>query len=129
MDKRGSNAVVLGASMGGLLAARVLSDFYDRVTVVERDILPTDPVNRRGVPQGRMIHAIQSRGTEILDDLFPGFLDELTAMGVGRWTDGDLSKLSFSIGGTSSCSPARSATPRASRFRVGPSSNATCATV
>ena len=52
MDKRGHHAVVLGASMGGLLAARVLADFYDRVTVVERDSLPTGPVNRRGVPQG-----------------------------------------------------------------------------
>jgi phytoene dehydrogenase-like protein len=50
MEKSGGHAVVLGASMGGLLAARVLADFYDRVTVVERDTLPTDPVNRRGVP-------------------------------------------------------------------------------
>ena len=58
MDERGDHAVVLGASMGGLLAARVLADFYDRVTVVERDILPADPVNRRGVPQGRLIHAV-----------------------------------------------------------------------
>ena len=40
MEKRGDHAVVLGASMGGLLAARVLADFYDRVTVVERDMLP-----------------------------------------------------------------------------------------
>jgi hypothetical protein len=86
-------AVVLGASMGGLLAARVLAGFYDRVTVVERDTLPTDPVNRRGVPQGRLIHAALARCTHILDELFPGFVDELTAMGVGSWDDGDLSKL------------------------------------
>src|ERR1700733_9007717 len=99
MGTRGSHAVVLGASMGGLLAARVLADFYDHVTVVDRDILPVDPVNRRGVPQGRMIHAIQSRGTQILDELFPGFLEELAAKGVGSWTNGDLSKLWFSIGG------------------------------
>jgi 2-polyprenyl-6-methoxyphenol hydroxylase-like FAD-dependent oxidoreductase len=99
MDKRGGHAVVLGASMGGLLAARVLADFYDRVTVVDRDILPADPVNRRGVPQGRLIHAIQSRGTQIIDDLFPGFLDELAAEGVRSWDDGDLSKLHLSFGG------------------------------
>ena len=99
MDKRGGHAVVLGASMGGLLATRVLADFYDRVTVVERDILPCDAVNRRGVPQGRLIHAIQSRGTEILDDLFPGFVPELRAMGVDAWEDGDLSKLHFGFGG------------------------------
>jgi 2-polyprenyl-6-methoxyphenol hydroxylase-like FAD-dependent oxidoreductase len=99
MDKRGSQAVVLGASMGGLLAARVLADFYERVTVIERDILPPDPVNRRGVPQGRLIHAIQSGGTGIIDELFPGFLDELAAMGVASWDDGDLSKLHFGFGG------------------------------
>ena len=93
------HAVVLGASMGGLLATRVLADFYDRVTVVERDILPTDPVNRRGVPQGRLIHAIQSRGTQILDELFPGFVDELAAGGVASWDDGDFSKICVSVGG------------------------------
>jgi 2-polyprenyl-6-methoxyphenol hydroxylase-like FAD-dependent oxidoreductase len=99
MDKRGGHAVVLGASMGGLLAARVLADFYDCVTVVDRDILPTDPVNRRGVPQGRMIHAVLARCTEVLEDLFPGFIDELKAMGVDSWEDGDLSKLCLAVGG------------------------------
>lgn len=99
MDKRGDHAVVLGASMAGLLAARVLADFYTQVTVVERDTLPAGPENRRGVPQGRLIHAIQARGTSILDELFPGFVDELTAKGVEKWDDGDLSKLHLAIGG------------------------------
>lgn len=99
MNKLGGHAVVLGASMGGLLAARVLADFCDRVTVVERDTLPAGPENRRGVPQGRLIHAIQARGTSILDELFPGFVDELTALGVDSWDDGDLSMLHFSLGG------------------------------
>ena len=98
MEKRGDHAVVLGASMGGLLAARVLADFYDRVTVVERDRLSADPVDRRGVPQSRLIHAIQARGIQILDELFPGFVDELTAMGVESW-EGDLSTLHFAFGG------------------------------
>ncbi|MFZ0907718.1 MAG: FAD-dependent monooxygenase [Mycobacterium sp.] len=95
----GKHAVVLGASMGGLLAARVLADFYKSVIVVERDILPAAPVNRRGVPQGRQIHAIQARGTEILEELFPNFLDELHAAGVVSWDDGDFSKMSISVGG------------------------------
>jgi len=85
--------------MGGLLAARVLADFYKNVTVVERDVLPTAPVNRRGVPQGRQIHVIQARGTQILDELFPHFQEELTAGGVATWDDGDFSKLSMSVGG------------------------------
>lgn len=99
MVQRGGHAVVLGASMGGLLAARVLADFYDRVTVVEKDILPLEPINRRGVPQGRLIHALAACGTQILDELFPGFVDELTANGAGIWDDGDFSKLSISVGG------------------------------
>ena len=52
VGKIGERAVVLGASMGGLLAARVLADFYRTVAVIERDVLPDDPAQRRGVPQG-----------------------------------------------------------------------------
>jgi 2-polyprenyl-6-methoxyphenol hydroxylase-like FAD-dependent oxidoreductase len=93
MSEVRNNALVLGASMGGLLAARVLADFYETVTVVERDVLPVDPVNRRGVPQGRQPHALLARCAQILEELFPGFLDELVAGGAARWDDGDLSKL------------------------------------
>lgn len=98
MGVLGERAVVLGASMSGLLAARVLAEKYRTVTVVERDVLSTDPVPRRGVPQGRMIHALLARGAQILDELFPGILDELVADGATRW-DGDLAKLRFSVGG------------------------------
>ncbi len=99
MVQRGGHAVVLGASMAGLLAARVLADFYDRVTVIERDILPVDPVNRRGVPQGRLIHACLPRLTEVLEEFFPGFGDDLLAQGATTWDDGDFSKLDWSFGG------------------------------
>jgi 2-polyprenyl-6-methoxyphenol hydroxylase-like FAD-dependent oxidoreductase len=74
-------AVVVGASMAGLLAARVLSDFYGHVTVFERDALPDEPVGRRGVPQGRHVHIILSRGAQVLEDLFPGLLGSLVAEG------------------------------------------------
>jgi 2-polyprenyl-6-methoxyphenol hydroxylase-like FAD-dependent oxidoreductase len=97
--KIGDEAVVLGASMGGLLAARVLSDFYRTVTVVERDVLPKGDANRRGVPQGRHIHALWPRGSQILDELFPGFLAELVTDGCTVFDDGDLSKLCASFGG------------------------------
>ena len=100
MAKLGEHAVVLGASMGGLLAARVLSDFYETVTVVERDVLPETAANRRGVPQGRHVHLLLGRGSQVLDELFPGILDELVAAGspvLGG--DDDLSKLYLSNGG------------------------------
>jgi 2-polyprenyl-6-methoxyphenol hydroxylase-like FAD-dependent oxidoreductase len=95
----GEHAVVLGASMGGLLAARVLADFFRTVTVIERDDLPDDPVNRRGVPQGRHVHALLTRGAQILEEFFPGFLDELVAAGAPVWDDGELSKLYVSFSG------------------------------
>jgi 2-polyprenyl-6-methoxyphenol hydroxylase-like FAD-dependent oxidoreductase len=98
MTKRGEHAVVLGASMGGLLAARVLADFYETVTVVERDVLPETSANRRGVPQGRHVHLLLGRGSQVLDELFPGFLDELVAAGAPSF-DGDMSKLYLSNGG------------------------------
>ncbi len=99
MAKLGEHAVVLGASMGGLLAARVLADFYGGVTVVERDVLPDDPANRRGVPQGRHGHALLGRGSQVLAELFPGFLDELIAAGAPVLDFTDLSKAFFSFGG------------------------------
>ena len=99
MAKLGQRAVVLGASMGGMLAARVLADFYQTVTVVERDVLPDDPTNRRGVPQGRHAHALLRRGGQIIDELFPGILNELVAAGAPVLDDGDLSKIWMSIGG------------------------------
>jgi 2-polyprenyl-6-methoxyphenol hydroxylase-like FAD-dependent oxidoreductase len=95
----GERAVVLGASMGGLLAARVLADFFETVTVVERDELADGPAVRRGVPQGRHLHVLLARGGQILDELFPGFLDELVADGAPVWNDGELSKLHLAFGG------------------------------
>ncbi|MDT5148119.1 MAG: hypothetical protein QOC58_2764 [Mycobacterium sp.] len=92
-------AIVLGGSITGLLAARVLADFYSDVIVVERDVLPDGPLTRRGVPQGGLPHILSARGTRIVDQLFHGFLDELVAGGARVWNDGDLSRLSMTFGG------------------------------
>ena len=81
MRKVGEHAVVLGASMSGLLAARVLADAYQQVTVVDRDRLPEPGADRQGVPQGRHAHALLPRGAQILDELFPGMLAGLAAAG------------------------------------------------
>ena len=75
------HAVVIGASMAGLLAARVLAGHVDRVTVVERDRLPDGAEHRKGVPQGRQVHVLLARGIAALDRLFPGFSRELVAAG------------------------------------------------
>ena len=59
--------------MGGLLAARVLAEFFDGITVVERDVLPGGGKSRRGVPQGRHVHGMQAGGLPLMEELFPAF--------------------------------------------------------
>ena len=77
----GRRAVVIGGSMAGLLAARVLADHFERVTVVDRDRFPAAPDHRRGVPQSRHAHGILPRGQGIIGRLFPGIDADLRADG------------------------------------------------
>ncbi|MFC6837839.1 NAD(P)/FAD-dependent oxidoreductase [Halomarina ordinaria] len=67
--------------MAGLLTARVLADSLREVTVIERDPIPPEPITRRGVPQGRHVHLLLESGRATLDDLFPGFGEELAREG------------------------------------------------
>jgi 2-polyprenyl-6-methoxyphenol hydroxylase-like FAD-dependent oxidoreductase len=80
-DARGGRAVVLGASVAGLLAARVLADAYAEVVVVERDELAHAAAHRRGVPQSRHIHGLLARGQQVLEELFDGLTAELVDRG------------------------------------------------
>ncbi|MEV0414219.1 FAD-dependent monooxygenase [Streptomyces sp. NPDC050448] len=76
------HAVVLGAGLAGLLAARALAQRFARVTVVERDELPdAGPAFRPGVPQSRHVHVLWSRGLEVMEGLLPGVTRELLAGG------------------------------------------------
>ena len=84
MKRIGERAVVIGASMAGLLAARVLADFYGSVTVLERDAFPVSDVPRKGVPQGRHAHGLLARGRSVIEQLFPGWTDEVVASGGAR---------------------------------------------
>jgi len=77
----GDTAIVLGASMAGLCAARVLADRFERVVVLERDILPDGPQPRRLVPQGRHPHLLLVAGARLLDSWFPGLMSELHRSG------------------------------------------------
>lgn len=78
------HAVVIGASIAGLCAARVLSDHYDTVTIYERDALPETPAHRSAVPQDRHVHILMARGAREFEDLFPGLLDDMVAAGVAK---------------------------------------------
>lgn len=78
------HAVVVGGSIAGLLAARVLAEHAERVTIVERDRFPEDPEPRAGVPQGRHLHVLVDGGQRALEQLLPGVLDELREQGSPR---------------------------------------------
>ena len=74
-------AVVIGGSIAGLLSARVLADYFNRIIVVEKDKLPTTPQPRRGVPQSVQPHVLFARGYQILGELFSGIEAKLTTNG------------------------------------------------
>ena len=77
----GKQAVVIGAGMGGLTAAGALADRFDRVVVLERDNLPSEPAHRAGTPQARHVHGLLLSGQRALNELFPGFEQDLVRAG------------------------------------------------
>lgn len=79
--RTGDHAVVIGASVAGLLAARALSDAYERVTIVERDELPPVGEGRKAVPQGRHAHVMLASGLRAIEELLPGITEELLEAG------------------------------------------------
>jgi 2-polyprenyl-6-methoxyphenol hydroxylase-like FAD-dependent oxidoreductase len=75
------HAVVVGGSLAGMLAARVLSDHFDSVTLLERDRFPETPAARKGLPQGRHVHGLLERGRVIMEGFLPGLSGELVRAG------------------------------------------------
>ena len=68
-----TSALVIGGSLAGMCAARVLSDVVDNVTIIERDAYPSAPDFRSGVPQARHVHNLLARGLREFESFFPGF--------------------------------------------------------
>lgn len=77
----GRTAIVLGGSVAGLCAAGALAEQFDDVTILERDILPSDAEHRRGVPQSKHPHFLLNAGRRSIGALFPGFEEDLIAAG------------------------------------------------
>src|SRR5271166_4897863 len=78
---KANEVVVIGGGIGGMCAARVLSDHFERVTLIERDELPEGAAHRKGVPQSRHPHGLLDRGRRELSKLFPGLDDSLRERG------------------------------------------------
>ncbi|MDQ2881749.1 MAG: 2-polyprenyl-6-methoxyphenol hydroxylase-like oxidoreductase [Actinomycetota bacterium] len=77
----GRHVIVIGSGIGGLLAARVLADHFEGVTVIDRDHFSEAPDHRGGVPQSRHAHGLLPLGLTIISELFPGIEDELRSDG------------------------------------------------
>jgi len=73
----GNRAVVIGAGMGGLTAARAVAPYFEHVIIIERDALPAEPSDRAGTPQAKHVHALLAGGQRALGELFPGFEHDL----------------------------------------------------
>lgn len=78
----GERAVVLGGSIAGTLTARVLSEFYHEVVVVDRDQILGVSEPRRGAPHSGHAHGLHARGILNLQELFPNLLSDMRDMGV-----------------------------------------------
>ena len=94
--KNGNRALVIGAGVSGLLAARVLADRFREVVVLDRDKLPENPEHRKGVPQGQHTHGLLARGREALEELLPGLTADLVGQG-GDLTDIGTTDLSAAL--------------------------------
>ena len=81
MSSDNTHAIVIGGSIAGLLAARVLSDYFTKVTLIERDRFPETAAPRKGVPQGRHIHGLLAGGLHALAQLFPDLQESLIGEG------------------------------------------------
>src|SRR5271163_2473294 len=96
-ETKRAHAVVIGGSVAGLLAARVLADHFAGVTVIEKDAWPVDGAARTGVPQGRHTHILLPSGAQVLERLFPGRIAELVRDGARKF---DYGRSRFYVGGT-----------------------------
>ena len=77
----GQTAVVIGAGMGGLMAAAALSDFFANVVIIESDELPGRPALRKGIPQGAHVHTFLGFAVQAMDTLLPGLMENLYTEG------------------------------------------------
>jgi 2-polyprenyl-6-methoxyphenol hydroxylase-like FAD-dependent oxidoreductase len=75
------HAIVIGGSMAGMCAARILADHFEKVTIVDRDHYPEGAFERAGVPQSRHVHVLLARGRLELENLFPGFEQTVLSRG------------------------------------------------
>jgi 2-polyprenyl-6-methoxyphenol hydroxylase-like FAD-dependent oxidoreductase len=78
---REKSALVIGGSMAGLLTARILSDHFGKVTIIERDLVHDFPESRKGQPHTAHVHGLLVQGFKIVSRYFPDLLEGLQSGG------------------------------------------------
>ena len=76
-----THAIVMGASLGGLMTARVLSNHFQRVTIIERDVVNRHPESRHGQPQTQHLHGLLPGGFKVMMAYFPDLKQALNDAG------------------------------------------------
>ena len=84
MNRLGQHAIVIGGSIAGLMTARVLADFFDSVTLLERDQISSQPAIHKSIPQGNHLHLLLLGGQQVMSQLYPNFTDKLQQLGAVR---------------------------------------------
>ncbi len=80
--KTAGHAVVLGGGIGGLYHAAVLRRHFERVTVLESDVISMTEVGHRpGAAQDQQLHGLLKRGWDIFEKYLPGLTARLTDAG------------------------------------------------
>lgn len=77
----GDRAIVIGGSIAGLLSARILSEYFQQVVILDRDELPKTSEARRGVPQSVQPHVLLTKGYRILAEFFLDLPQQLQTNG------------------------------------------------
>ena len=77
VNNKQGRAVVIGASVAGLFAGRVLADYFDEVILVDKESLDGGAAPRKAVPQGNHIHGILTPTYRVLQRYLPELIDEL----------------------------------------------------
>lgn len=80
-EKLGRHAIIIGGSVIGLMAARLLSPRFDKVTLIERDPFPEAPGPRKMTPQSNHYHILLRGGLLMLNELYPGFTGRMLELG------------------------------------------------
>ncbi|MBV8362703.1 MAG: hypothetical protein JO189_32945 [Deltaproteobacteria bacterium] len=80
----GKQAVVIGGSLAGLMTARVLADYFESVTILERDHIESRPAPHKSIPQGNHLHGLLLAGQRVMASLYPDFLTKLGDLGSVR---------------------------------------------